>query len=393
MDHQQKFLDFSAKVKYCILGDEVGLGKTISALAVAKEYGKKTLVICPAYLVKNWVKEADRFGATIDITSYQSGSYKLSRADYDVIIIDESHYLKNMEAKRTKNTVELVKKILPDRLMLLSATSLLKNAGDFWVPIVLMDLDAQDTNGAKITSIYKNEYKFKTTFCNEIKYVVKGRMIRNFKGHKNLDKLKSLLVGKYVKRRADKVLDLPEFRFIDINLDQKDVEGLDSEFNESKGGGAKTTAKARSAELKVPYTLELIKDLIQSGVKQIVVFSDHVKPVSMIAEGLKGHKVASITGSVSVEDRQNVVDEFQKGGVEIVVATIGSLSTGFTLTSANVMVFNDLSWTGAYNRQARGRIRRIGQKNACLYYHVFYGKMDELINKTVEEKEKLLDIF
>ena len=130
--HQQEFIKFSLSCDYTLLGDQMGLGKTLSAIGVTVAMDCKTLVICPAFLKHNWKAEFLKFTnlkedeiaidkvtskhTKIVITSYS----KLKFAEgffksVDHIIWDEAHYLKNLEAKRTQFAHNLIAKYPPDR--------------------------------------------------------------------------------------------------------------------------------------------------------------------------------------------------------------------------------------------------------------------------------------
>lgn len=388
-DHQQRFVDFSKEVHYCILGDEVGLGKTLSSLTVAKNHSTKTLIICPAYLQKNWKIEADRVGIKPTIVSYAKIP---TEGDFDCIIVDEAQYIKNMTAQRTKAIHKLVRQNLPDRLMLLSGTPILNSAGEWWSALLLMSLDPRNSNGIKVTTNFKTEFAFQRHFSNSRQFMLRGRPMTKFFGSKNLDQLKSILKGKYVKRSADKVLDLPEFSIQHIQVSSTEIKGLKEDFDTFQAGlKLDSSSKANSALMKAEYTANFARDLASSG--PIVIFTDHLKPVEVIAEKLKDFKTAVITGATPMPARQQIVEEFQAGKIDYLIATIGSAATGITLTKSRVMIFNDLNWVSASNVQARGRIRRIGQKNNCLYYIICYGTVDKKISEVLIGKEELLSHF
>jgi SNF2 family DNA or RNA helicase len=67
------------------------------------------------------------------------------------------------------------------------------------------------------------------------------------------------------------------------------------------------------------------------------------------------------------------------------------MSVGVTLTAAQDVVFNDLSWVPADNMQARKRIHRIGQSKKCRCHHMISGPTDAYIKAVLEEKEKTIN--
>ena len=95
-----------------------------------------------------------------------------------------------------------------------------------------------------------------------------------------------------------------------------------------------------------------------------------------------------ITGSVSEEERQKAVEEFQSGEKKVIVCTISAGGVGLTLTRSDIVVFNDFDYTAANMRQAEDRIWRIGQRNACSIYYIYADGcgMDEKLRVMLDRK-------
>ena len=88
--HQERALAFALTHPYHICGLEMGLGKSLVALALAIETKAKTLVICPAYLRKNWENEVSKHTTGLNITIISYGSIgKLESIEYDLVIADD----------------------------------------------------------------------------------------------------------------------------------------------------------------------------------------------------------------------------------------------------------------------------------------------------------------
>ncbi|KAG0416457.1 SWI/SNF-related matrix-associated actin-dependent regulator of chromatin subfamily A-like protein 1, partial [Dictyocoela roeselum] len=123
-----------------MIADDMGLGKTIQALAIAEYYKIEwpALVIAPASLLENWAESVQKFlgvdaniirkradvgGGTIDIASYEMATKcnsEIRDQNYFVFIVDECHYLKNMNSKRCGVLVPIIRK--SNRIILLSGT-------------------------------------------------------------------------------------------------------------------------------------------------------------------------------------------------------------------------------------------------------------------------------
>ena len=378
--HQETGVEFLLRTPYAILADSMGLGKTIQAIELINRDPGKTLVICPAFLIHNWRQEIEKFAkdpSLFTLTSYAKVKHFIGQ-EFDVVLSDESHYLKNPDAKRTQNFYDLVTNNKPKRLVLMSGTPVKNRVTDFWSLLYLV--------GATDLEYYPFCYRF----ANVEKFRFGGRNITKFTGHKNVDELKRILAPVYLRRRASEVLDLPPIIRKDIDLAPERVDNeLLQAWNEGK---AFATVKKNSAKIKVKQTTAYAAELIAEGEGPLVIFSDHVEPVEDISGGLnnKGHKARLITGATPMSERDEVVQLFQQGRLDAIVATIGALSVGVTLTAARNMIFNDLPWVPADLLQAEKRIHRIGQNESCVIHRIFYGKVDTLIGRTLNKKLKTL---
>ena len=108
-----------------MIGDVVGLGKTITACAIAKiyenTYGSNTLIICPANLQEMWKKYRSNYDLKADIMSMAKTIDVSNSRYYKLIIVDESHNLRNSEGSRYQNIQELIRK-QNSSVLLLTAT-------------------------------------------------------------------------------------------------------------------------------------------------------------------------------------------------------------------------------------------------------------------------------
>lgn len=108
-----------------MIGDVVGLGKTITACAIAKMYentfGSNTLIICPANLQDMWAKYRKQYDLKADIMSMAKPIDVDNARYYKLIIIDESHNLRNSQGMRYRNIRDLIQK-QDCKVLLLTAT-------------------------------------------------------------------------------------------------------------------------------------------------------------------------------------------------------------------------------------------------------------------------------
>jgi SNF2 family DNA or RNA helicase len=408
--HQQQAIKYILKHFYVLLADEMGLGKTLSSIAVSAVTEGKTLVVCPAFLKHNWKQEYAKFTTADKVLVIDKKSdYKkidkhdviivnyerikdLPQEDYSLIVADECHFLKNMSAKRTELFHELVDYVQPERLILLTGTPVKNRIPDFYSLLRLLSMCPHGTNGKDIKDKFRSEYKFSKHFCNENVFTFprNGRRVevRKFEGARNIPELKSYFQGKYMRRLTSQVIDLPEMITKEVWVDYKhDDSELAEAFEAHKGklDGHIMRLKTQSATAKAPFTAEYALNIFRETGNPVVVFSDHREPVRVICSHLQKSKVkfGVITGDTKVEDRQKIVNAFQDGKIDFVVATIGAASTGITLTRSRDLVFNDLNYTPAENEQASKRIHRIGQKNSCIIHIMTGSSVDFSINKNL----------
>lgn len=386
MPFQQEGVDFALSHPYHICNFQAGLGKTATSLAVAVKTKSKTLAIVPAFLKNNWLKEIDKFtsGLDIDVISYSSLK-KLTRYDYDLVICDEVHYLKNYKAKRTEAVHDYLVAHKPKYFMGLSGTPISNRVSEFWS---LLQACYHGGNYDEFKPYYRLYYKFCNTYSYERTFEVNGIPIVRFDGVKNIEKLKELISPVMIRRRADKVLNLPQEVESDVIGNSKKYDkDLDKAFELYKidpNDPAYMTIKSLNALAKVDTTVKLAKELIEQGHRPVI-FTCHLASALETSEKLSCVK---IDGNVTSNKRQSIIDDFNNGNGSALVATIGSASTGFNITSTNYMIFNDIDFVPANIEQAKKRILRIGQTKTCFYYYIYTSDFDKTLHDMVARKAK-----
>ena len=387
--HQLASVAFHVKHEYSMNGSDLGTGKTAIALEFIRQTGLPALIVGPAFLAGVWRMEAANLGVTDYIYVPYSQVHKL-KGDvlnrYGVWVAEELHYIKSPTARRTQAYYSLLKKVRPRYWLGLSATVMRNRVPDLWVPLAICSQSPNRTNGRHLTDELTKYRGFSRHFCNVEILMMRGARIEKFTGVKEarLPELKQLLEDKYIRFKiADVVHDLPTLTRKEVELALRPVPGLEETFKAyCEGSKIDPTSKAASALLKAPHTAEYVETMLEAG-ESVLVFTDHVLAAEDIAKRLKGE---CVTGKMPAEMRTKVVEDFQAGRVKVIVATIGSLSVGVTLTAARHVVFNDLSWVPSDNKQAEGRIYRIGQKSACFTHYMIASPTDAYITKVLREK-------
>jgi SWI/SNF-related matrix-associated actin-dependent regulator 1 of chromatin subfamily A len=414
---------FIKERRYVLIGDEMGLGKTLQAI-VAMEGLNQILVVCPAMLRVTWENEVKKFstmsvgkitGKNFDyaktpkvvVVSYEGLKNIPTDLNPDMVVFDECHYLKNPKAARTKEAHHFIWEVRPPFCVGLSGTPIRNNVGEFYSILKLLSYNPVSSNGIPLAE--RSQYAFSLKFSQPVTRTIsvapkkagdrkRTIEITEFKGLRNKEMLKKYLHKKYIRRTSKTVLDLPPLSAKTINLTDRDSitsKQLLVEWNswvkEGKMGTHTTQLKVAAAMEKVPHTCKYLINMVEQG-ESVVMFSDHVDPITAIAANLNkaGIECGTITGVVTQNKRQEAIQEFQEGRLKVLCCSIKAASTGLTLTRARHLVFNDLSWVPADLEQARKRIHRIGQEHACLIHHMTMGEVDANIQEKIIEKSKLM---
>jgi superfamily II DNA or RNA helicase len=393
---------------------------TSSIIASLESGAKKILIICPASLKINWKREIENYSdkkvLIVDGKKWDSSfdyfiinydiiknyhtidkeeeieSYKLiSNEKFDLVIIDEAHYISNSTAQRTKlinNIVTMIPKV-----WLLTGTPMTSRPINFYNLLKIVE-----------SPVALNWQGYVRRYCAGYQFNVGGKKIWNTNGASNLDELREKTKNIILRRMKNDILDLPEKlvspvfldlvstfyneeleEFIRITKDNKNKESISVTINR--------LMKIRQviASEKVPYTCELIDKVLEQG-KKVIVFTNFTSSLDMLHEKYKKNSV-TLDGRMSKEKRQQNVDKFQnEDKVKIFISNIKAGGVGITLTSAEVVIMNDLSFVPSDHSQAEDRAYRYGQKNSVLvYYPIFENTIEMIVYNILQKKKNVIE--
>jgi SWI/SNF-related matrix-associated actin-dependent regulator 1 of chromatin subfamily A len=434
---QKAGIAYALRTPNCLIGDEMGLGKTVQALGLLNvcEW-RKAIVICPATLKLNWKREAMKWlverklvqvvnagepfklrdGVTV-INFDILGRYKeLLEADWDVVIVDEAHAIKNPKAQRTKRILGLKSQ----RFVALSGTPMLNRPVELWT-----------IAHRCAPAAFPNYFHFTQRYCDAIT----NGWGRDVSGASNLDELQTKLRQHLMIRRLKKdvltelpakrrqIIELPPSKDMKLVMDEetrafsihedtiaKLVERRDralicDDEDQYKGAvaGLKQAWKVafealaivrqQTALAKLPLAIQHIKDQLDGGVEKVVVFAHHKAVVSELVKGLKDYMPVVIAGDIANDLRQKSVDAFQNDArCRVFVGSITAAGVGITLTAASHVVFCELDWTPAMLSQCEDRCHRIGQTDSVLVQHlVLEGSLDANMIRKLVAKQDIAD--
>ena len=421
MEHQKIAIEKLLANNKFILADDMGLGKTTSTVIASLESDiKKVLIVCPASLKINWKREIElysdenvlivegkKWGSTFKyyIINYDilknfhttentedSDAYKIILNEgFDLAIVDEAHYISNSQAQRTKLLNDILAKI--PKVWLLTGTPMTSRPINYFNLLKIVN--------SPLTLNWKS---YVLRYCKGYQFRVGGRKIWNTSGASNLDELREQTKAVVLRRMKTDILDLPEKIISPIWLELKNS-FYDDELTEflriSKENRKKeslTVTLNRLMKLrqliaieKVDHTCELIDKVLEQG-RKVIVFTNFTMSLDMIYEKY-GKKAVVLDGRMSKDRRQQSVDRFQnEDKVKVFIGNIKAAGVGITLTAADTVIFNDLSFVHADHSQAEDRAYRYGQKNSVLvYYPVFENTIEMTIYNILQKKKEIID--
>jgi SWI/SNF-related matrix-associated actin-dependent regulator 1 of chromatin subfamily A len=417
MEHQKEAIEKLVRNKKFILADDMGLGKTTSTIIAALETGaKKVLIVCPASLKINWqreianysdrsvyIAEGKKFSDEHDfvIVNYdilknfhdikEKDKSEIMKINFDLVIMDEAHMISNPQAQRTKIANDIASK--SNRVWLLSGTPMTSRPMNYYNLLNLVD-----------SPVAMNWMAYAKRYCNGFQFSVGKRKVWNVTGSSNLDELRERTSTHILRRLKEEVLDLPEkiITPVYLRLKSKDYEELMGEYfdwydqNPEESSsltiqfGKLMKVRKVIAQEKINNTIELAENIIEQG-KKVIIFTNFTDTLNQLYSHF-GKSAVYLDGSCSKFHRQNAVDEFQTNDkIKVFVGNLKAAGVGITLTSAEAVIMNDLSFVPAEHSQAEDRSHRIGQKNSTsVYYPLFENTIEGAIYDILNRKKKII---
>jgi intein/homing endonuclease len=307
------------------------------------------------------------------------------------ILVSNCHYIKNAQAQRTKLINDFVKNV--ERLWLLTGTPMTSRPIDYFNLLSLVD-----------SPVAKNWLAYVVRYCSGYQFKVGNRKVWNVMGASNLEELRDRTSNTILRRLKENVLDLPEkiITPVYLNLKSKEYENVMGEYydwydknpEESKSLTVQFTKLTKVRQIianeKVKETIEIAENIIEQG-KKVIIFCNFTESLNIIKEHF-GKTAVKLDGSMSKAERQKSVDDFQENEkVKVFVGNIKASGVGITLTAAEVVIFNDLSFLPSDMAQAEDRAYRYGQKNNVLvYYPLFINTIESIIYDIVNAKKQVI---
>ena len=384
--------------KRVLLGDEMGLGKTIQAIAAMSHLHCKNpdchfLIVCPASVMINWCREIEKFsriktqllhgrfwdvafdhwkqdgGAAV--TNYESmekiAGLVNNRMKLALLVIDEAHYIKNPEAKRTQNIHMLEDE--SERILLMTGTPLENKVGEM---------------------------------CELVRFVRPDMAVelRASAGLRFAPQFREMLAPVYLRRlREDVLTELPPVT--------EQEEWCAMTAGDLAAYGQQVLMKNFMAMRRVSFLQEdlttsskaarlreLCDEMREEG-RKAVIYSYFRETVRKVSSLLEKECTGVLTGSVPVAERQKILDHFEEAPAgSVLICQIQAGGTGLNLQSASVVIFCEPQIKPSLTNQAIARAWRMGQVQNVLVCHLLCEQtVDEAVLTILREKQEEFDTF
>ena len=419
LDHQKIAIEKLAGSKRFILADDMGLGKTTSTIIAALETGsKKILIVCPASLKINWqreianysdrpvfIAEGKKFSTEDDfvIVNYdilknfhdsdpkKKDESLLLQSGFDLVILDEAHMISNVQAQRTKIINSFAKKV--DKVWLLTGTPMTSRPMNYYNLLNLIE-----------SPVAQNWKAYAIRYCQGFQFTAGKRKVWNVTGASNLEELRDRTSKQILRRLKEDVLDLPDkiITPVYLRLKSKEYEDLMGEYFDwyDKNPDESSSLTVQFSKLmkvrkvianeKTKQTIEFAENIIEQG-KKVIIFTNFTDTLQTIYQHF-GKQAVYLDGSCSNAMRQQAVDQFQnEDKIKVFVGNLKAAGVGLTLTSAEAVIMNDLSFVPAEHAQAEDRAYRYGQKsNVLVYYPLFDNTIEGAIYDILNRKKEII---
>ena len=419
LDHQKIAIEKLAGSKRFILADDMGLGKTTSTIIAALETGaKKILIVCPASLKINWqreianysdrpvfIAEGKKFSTEDDfvIVNYdilknfhdsdpkKKDESLLLQSGFDLVILDEAHMISNVQAQRTKIINSFAKKV--ERVWLLTGTPMTSRPMNYYNLLNLIE-----------SPVAQNWKAYAIRYCQGFQFTAGKRKVWNVTGASNLEELRDRTSKQILRRLKEDVLDLPDkiITPVYLRLKSKEYEDLMGEYFDwyDKNPDESSSLTVQFSKLmkvrkvianeKTKQTIEFAENIIEQG-KKVIIFTNFTDTLQTIYQHFSKQAVY-LDGSCSNVMRQQAVDQFQNDDkIKVFVGNLKAAGVGLTLTSAEAVIMNDLSFVPAEHAQAEDRAYRYGQKsNVLVYYPLFENTIEGTIYDILNRKKEII---
>jgi SWI/SNF-related matrix-associated actin-dependent regulator 1 of chromatin subfamily A len=428
---QKAGVEYALRRSNTLIGDQPGLGKTMQAICIANEMrAKRVLVLCPANIRLQWVARINtwttmRWPYTVHAVlhgrhgihptaAWTVVSYDLARSapiwkalaegSYDLLILDEAHYLKSVDAERTRAVfgggAKPVAASLASRVssvLALTGTPLPNRPREAYVL----------ARGLEWSSIdWMSEDRFSTRFNPSVQRETPDGKIWVDESTGRHGELQTRLRANFMVRRLKRdvlpQLKLPALDIVHVeetgavkaalkaekmlDIDPENLEGLDM-----KTFGSVSTVRRMMGVAIAPFAADYVQMILDGGEERVALFAWHTEVLDILQKKLARFSPLRIDGSTPPTRKPKIIEQFARPGQRLLIGNILSLGTGTDGLQevCNRGVAAEASWVSGDNEQMIDRLDRMGQKGSVLFdFLVAKGSFSEHVLGTSLRKRR-----
>ncbi|MGM7701950.1 DEAD/DEAH box helicase [Pseudalkalibacillus sp. Hm43] len=418
-----------------ILADEVGLGKTIEAGLIMKEYmirglAKKILILVPASLVIQWTHElntkflipavpqkkayvweqCDVVVSSIDTAKRSPHRDIVLNQDYDLIIIDEAHKLKN---KKTKN-YEFVQHLKKKYCLLLTATPIQNRVEEVFNLVSLLK-PGHLGNEEYFDEAYRSG-KYNVQNEEKLKQLINKVMVRNrredtgLKWPKRIVKTIPITLSPTERQLYESITNTrknttlaQQHAFSTITLQREVCSSREAVFLTLKAMSEKDgiSDEARNSAINLMQEIENVDrnskaekalEIIQSIDDKVIIFTEYRATQLYLQWYLKQHGISSVPFRGGFKrNKKDWMTHLFKNHAKVLIATEAG-GEGINLQFCQHIINYDLPWNPMRIEQRIGRVHRIGQEHDVhIYNFATENTIEEHILRLLYEKINLFE--
>ncbi|MDY6804486.1 MAG: SNF2-related protein [Cyanobacteriota bacterium] len=422
-----------------LLADEVGLGKTIEAALICKEYLirgaiKSLLILTPASLVSQWQLEleekfsistittdqretspeefwlsSDRIVASINTAKHKAHFSYVTDREWDLVVVDEAHHLKNRKTLNWKLVNALKKRFI----LMLTATPVQNNLIELFNLLTLLK-----------PGVLKTEAQFKREYVNskDARVPKNPEKLRQLMREVTIRNTRSLVDVKLPKRFASTINVVPTKKEVDLygainaylrqHQEEKGFDKLTRNTLLMRAGSSPPAlidslkgVQKRFEHEEIKFLLRRAKnikefekgrqllELLKKSTQKTLVFINHRVTQDYLAKylGENGIEVAQFRGDMSLKEKDAAIEAFRDKISVLLASETGG--EGRNIQFANAIVNYDLPWNPMKIEQRIGRIHRIGQtQDVFIFNFCIQGSIEEYVLRILHDKINMFEL-
>jgi len=401
LTHQAEGVEFLTSRHFACLADDMGLGKTRQVIEAINrlEETRYVLIVCPKIAMNVWGDELrEHLKKNLPVTVHKgwtppplpgvavinydrlSLASLWNKGQWDVLVIDESHYIKNPDALRSVWFTS--GSIVGRRTYLLSGTPITGNVGDLWYPLRLAGLVGDFDDFKKQLTPDSIEY-WKKKFAEMTLRRTKDDVLDLPPKTRNVMQVDSnSILALLAEERA----------LYEVLYNAKECDNIE-EFKRALNGLPKRQYRERLLTIRKEVGLRkvnFVADYVNKLDHQVIVFVVHIDVGNMLKSLIPNSEL--FNGKTPKKQREEILGRFKCGETRVLIANTVAAGVGITMVNCHHAIFAELDWSIVNLLQAEDRIYRLGQTHPVTIDYICHDEsVDADIAQSLTQKETIIN--